>query len=70
MKGYTPEEINTLMNSIADTYNRLGTTISDGWPAVPQTMQQYWVGEDEQSYEATFAKRICEMYTQSAQIVI
>lgn len=69
MKGYTPEQINSLMNSIADTYNRLGTTISDGWPAVSQTMQQYWVGEDEQSYEATLAKRICEMYTQSAQIV-
>ena len=67
--GYTPAQINELMRTIVDSYTHVGNVISDGWPAVSQTMQQYWVGEDEQSYENKFCERMCEMYTSACQIV-
>lgn len=69
MIGYNVTRINELMKELADAYNRCGNTISEGWPAVSQTMQQYWVGEDEQSYEDTFCKRMCEMYVSACNIV-
>ncbi len=68
MIGYNVSKINGLMYELADAYNRCGNTISEGWPAVSQTMQQYWIGEDEQSYEDAFCQRMCEMYTKAAQI--
>lgn len=69
MIGYNVTRINELMKELADAYNRCGNTISEGWPAVSQTMQQYWIGEDEQSYEDTFCKRMCEMYVSACNIV-
>ena len=69
MIGYNVTKINELMKELAEAYNRCGNTISEGWPAVSQTMQQYWVGEDEQSYEDTFCKRMCEMYVSACNIV-
>ena len=69
MIGYNVAKANELMKNLAEAYNRCGNTIADGWPAVSQTMQQYWVGEDEQSLEDTFCKRMCKMYTNAAQIV-
>ncbi|CCY47215.1 unknown [Firmicutes bacterium CAG:822] len=69
MIGYNVTKINELMKELADAYNRCGNTISEGWPAVSQTMQQYWVGEDEQSYEKAFCKRMCEMYVNACEIV-
>lgn len=67
--GYTPTEINQLMHNIVDAYDKVGNVISDGWPAVSQTMQQYWVGEDEQSYENKFCERMSKMYADACQIV-
>ena len=67
--GYTPEQINTLNGNLAEAYNNFGNVIADGWPAVQQTMQQYWVGEDEQSYEDAFCRRMCEMYVNAGNIV-
>ena len=69
MIGYNVTRINELMKELADAYNRCGNTISEGWPAVSQTMQQYWIGEDEQSYEDTFCKRMCEMCVSACNIV-
>ena len=69
MIGYNVAKANELMKNLAEAYNRCGNTIADGWPAVSQTMQQYWIGEDEQSYEDTFCKRMCKMYTSACQIV-
>lgn len=69
MIGYNVAKANELMKNLAEAYNKCGNTISDGWPAVSQTMQQYWVGEDEQSYENAFCKRMCEMYVAAAQII-
>lgn len=69
MIGYNVTKINELMKSLAEAYARCGNTIADGWPAVSQTMQQYWIGEDEQSYEDTFCKRMCQMYTSACNIV-
>lgn len=69
MIGYNVTQINELMQQLADAYNRCGNTISEGWPAVSQTMQQYWIGEDEQSYEDAFCKRMCQMYTAACNIV-
>lgn len=67
--GYTPEQINTLNENLTNAYNNFGNVIADGWPAVQQTMQQYWVGEDEQSYEDAFCRRMCEMYVNAGNIV-
>ena len=69
MIGYNVTRINELMKELADAYNRCGNTISEGWPAVSQKMQQYGIGEDEQSYEDTFCKRMCEMYVSACNIV-
>ena len=69
MIGYNVVKINELMKELADAYTRCGNTISEGWPAVSQTMQQYWIGEDEQSYEDIFCKRMCEMYVSACNIV-
>ena len=69
MIGYNVTKINELMKDLAEAYNNCGNTISEGWPAVSQTMQQYWIGEDEQSYEDTFCKRMCEMYVSACNIV-
>lgn len=67
--GWTPQQVNELMTNLADSYTHVGNVISDGWPAVSQTMQQYWVGEDEQSYENKFCERICQLYSSACQIV-
>ena len=69
MIGYNVVKINELMKELADAYTRCGNTISEGWPAISNTMQQYWIGEDEQSYEETFCKRMCEMYVSACNIV-
>ena len=69
MIGYNVTRINELMKELADAYERCGNTIADGWPAVSQVLQQYWVGEDEQSYEDTFCKRMCQMYVSACNIV-
>ena len=40
MIGWNPQKINDLLQELADSYTKIGTTISDGWPTVQTTMEQ------------------------------
>ena len=51
--GYQPEKIQELMQDIANSYEKVGETISHGWPNIPKVMQNNWKGVDEQAYEKT-----------------
>lgn len=67
--GYNPSRISELMTDIKESYDQIGTAISDGWPTVVDTMQREWIGADEQSLEEAFAKRMCNLYSGSGKIV-
>ena len=69
MIGWNPQKINDLLQELADSYTKIGTTISDGWPTVQTTMEQYWVGPDEENYERAFCKRMNQLYVDAYQTV-
>lgn len=67
--GYNPNEINTLMEEVAKTYNKLGEYMSEGWPQVSSVMQTNWKGVDEQDYEAKLAKRMNTLYNNTTSLI-
>ena len=67
--GYQPEKIQELMQDIANSYEKVGETISHGWPNIPKVMQNNWKGVDEQAYEKTIADRINTLYDKTTELV-
>lgn len=60
--GYNIKRAEELTQEIARAYQDLSGTISSNWDQVVSSLQTNWVGEDEQSFEATFAKKINQLY--------
>lgn len=67
--GYRPEEVDTLMNQIATSFKSVGEKMSAPWPNIVKTMQDNWHGVDEQNYEEILAKRVCDLYTATQEMV-
>lgn len=67
--GYNVKQTNELMASMAQAYNDLGTYISEQWETVRTTMMSNWVGEDELDYEKRFVERLCQLYTDSYNLI-
>lgn len=67
--GYNPTEINSLMEEVAQTYNKLGEYMTEGWSQVSSTMQSNWKGVDEQDYEAKLAKRMNTLYNNTTGLI-
>lgn len=67
--GYNPTEIETLMETVAGTYNKLGEYMSEGWSQVSTTMQANWKGVDEQDYESKLAKRMNTLYNNTTGLI-
>ncbi|MBR3897763.1 MAG: hypothetical protein IKJ43_00595 [Bacilli bacterium] len=67
--GYTPEKIRELGGAINEWLNGMPEKISSAWTPLQTTLTQEWVGEDEQSYEATVIKRINELYNSACDLV-
>ena len=61
--GYNIGKAQQLTEDISSAYQELSTTISQKWDEVVTVLQNNWVGEDEQSFEATFAKKINTLYS-------
>ena len=60
--GYNISQAKQLMEDIAQHYKDLQNNITSEWENVVSTLQQEWIGEDEQDFEGKFADRICELY--------
>ena len=60
--GYNISQAKQLMEDIAQHYKDLQNNITSEWDSVVSTLQQEWIGEDEQDFEGKFADRICELY--------
>ena len=60
--GYNISQAKQLMEDIAQHYKDLQNNITSEWENVVSTLQQEWIGEDEQDFEVKFADRICELY--------
>lgn len=67
--GYNVKQANELMENIADAYKNLGIYTKDQWEGVTDTLQNNWVGEDQQDYEKRLAERICQLYINSYELV-
>ena len=66
--GYNLSKIQEEMDKIKSNYDNLGKNITTEWGNVVRTMQANWVGEDEQNYEATLAKKINTLYEFAAEL--
>ena len=60
--GYNIAEVNSVLLMLKSSYNDLGDKMANPWPALQNTMQEKWIGPDEQAYEGKFAKDICDLY--------
>lgn len=60
--GYNLSKIQDAMDDIKENYDKIGRNITKDWADVVGIMQSNWVGEDEQNYEATLAKKINSLY--------
>ncbi len=69
MIGYNIKKINDLLADIADSYEKIGKAMKDGWNSVDRTLGQNWIGEDEVAYTGELAKRICELYANCKETV-
>lgn len=67
--GYNEEKINELIDNLKKSYSDVGETITGAWPSVSSVLRENWIGEDEQSYEKAFVKRVDELYLSAAQVV-
>ncbi|MFI3307546.1 MAG: hypothetical protein R3Y21_03160 [Mycoplasmatota bacterium] len=67
--GYKPEEVTSLMQLIANSYETVGSSMAEGWSTVSSTMQSNWHGTDEQDFEDKLAKRMNELYVSSTALV-
>lgn len=67
--GYRPEEVDTLMNQIATSFKSVGEKMATPWPSIVKTMQDNWHGVDEQNYEEILAKRVCDLYKATQEMV-
>lgn len=62
MIGYNTEEVNTLLNTLSASYQKLGETMATGWDVVSNTLGAEWIGPDELAYETELANRMCTLY--------
>ena len=67
--GYNINQANQLMDNVSEAYKNLGIYTKDQWEPVVNTLQQEWVGEDEQDFEKRLAERICNLYVNSYSLV-
>lgn len=67
--GYNVKQANELMEKIAEAYKNLGIYTPQQWQGVSRTLQDNWVGEDEQDFEAKLADRICNLYNNAYNLV-
>lgn len=60
--GYNVNKAKELMENIAIAYKDMGIYTKEQWEGVYRTLQENWVGEDEQDFETRLAERICNLY--------
>ena len=66
--GYNVNKAKDLMQNIADNYKELGNSISGEWDEIVRVLQEQWIGEDEQNFEAKFADRLCNLYKNAYEL--
>ena len=66
--GYSPSNAVNLIKKIVAHYSAIGTTITDSWPTLRDSLRTEWIGGDQQSYENEFVKKICGLYVTSYEL--
>lgn len=67
--GFNVSNAEKLTEDIASAYKSFGSNIKKEWEVVVTTLQNEWIGPDEQDFEKEFAKRVCKMYAQAQELV-
>lgn len=67
--GFNVAQANTLMNNMAEAYNKLEVYLPEAWESLLYVIQGNWIGEDEQDFERNLATRLCELNLQSGELV-
>ncbi len=60
--GYNPEQVNQLMESIQSNVTDIEEAMQGDWTNLVTTLEQKWVGDDEQDFEDKLAQKICGLY--------
>ena len=68
-EGYNKKQAEEVMEKIVKGYQELGSTIENEWPSVVKTLQDEWIGEDEQDYETKLAEKINTLYANAHALV-
>lgn len=61
--GYTQSEALAVVEEMKGGLKSLKSAMEDGWDPMIQSFRASWVGEDEASFEKTFATELGKMYT-------
>ena len=69
MQGYNAGEITNLITTMNDAFNKVGEAMANNWGDVVNTMQNEWIGPDEQDFEGKIAERFVKLYTSCEEIV-
>lgn len=58
-----------ILSELKRSYNMFGSKIKSEWNVVVRTLQQEWVGVDEQDYEKELAKKLGGLYADSHDMI-
>lgn len=62
--GFNISKADKITTDIAAAYENFGKKIASEWTTVQSTMQNEWIGPDQQDFELKFVERVCDMYEQ------
>ena len=66
--GYNVKKAEEVMASISSAFTNLGIYTAEQWESVVKSLQDNWIGEDEQDFEKKLADRICKLYDNAYQL--
>ena len=66
--GYNAGKAKEVMDNVVSDYSKLGEIMSNGWDTVTTTLQNEWIGPDEQKSEDAIAKRLCTLYSNASEL--
>ena len=68
-QGYNVKEAENIIERVFNGWADLRRTIETEWPSIVNTLQEEWIGEDEQDYETKLSERINTLSSNSFSLV-